>query len=175
MKHLSSFFWASMIPTPWVMGLAKLGKVGDAPRAPGTWGSVLGILWYATVFTSVHGLAYLFLMASVLYFAAGICEEASIRLGRKDPGEVILDEFVPFCFIAVESYFAVVHPAILVLLGLGLFRLLDIWKPYPISRLDKIEGGWGILLDDVAAALITCFALHVLLATGWLERLLSGI
>ncbi len=178
MIKIGNFFWASLIPKHWVLGLATLGGVGRSKYAPGTLGSLLGILWWVTVFTSVHGISYLILMVLSLYFTAGICEEAAMRIGKKDPSEVILDEFVaiPLCFVSVEVYFEAVQPWIILLLGFGLFRLFDIWKPFPISRLDKIEGGWGILLDDVGAALISCVILHLLLGFGgveWITHFLS--
>jgi phosphatidylglycerophosphatase A len=83
-------------------------------------------------------------------------------MGRKDPGEVILDEFVamPLCFL---GWPALVHPLpawAIFLLGLGLFRLFDITKPLGISRLQDLPAGWGIVIDDTAAALAACAVMH---------------
>ena len=95
----------------------------------------------------------------------GVCGEAEIRLGRHDPGEVILDEFVamPLCFLGWPM---IIGPGLLPFLGLmlagfALFRLYDITKPLVIDSLQELPGGWGIVLDDTAAALATCATLHL--------------
>jgi phosphatidylglycerophosphatase A len=95
----------------------------------------------------------------------GICGEAEIRMGRRDPGEVILDEFVamPLCFLGWQM---IVGPGLLEFLGLliagfALFRFYDIKKPLVINSLQDLPGGWGIVIDDTAAALATCATLHL--------------
>jgi phosphatidylglycerophosphatase A len=97
--------------------------------------------------------------------AAGICGEAERRIGRQDPGEVILDEVVamPLCFLGWRMIVPAGFLASLALLiaGFGLFRFFDIRKPGFINRLQGIPGGWGIVLDDTAAALATCATLHL--------------
>jgi phosphatidylglycerophosphatase A len=88
---------------------------------------------------------------------------------------VILDEFVvmPICFLGLDSWILGGQAWLVLLLGFLLFRLFDISKPFFIGQLDKIDGGWGILLDDVAAALVTCVCLHGLFTLGMLERVIS--
>jgi phosphatidylglycerophosphatase A len=169
------FLWAAAIPSNWLFRLATLFGAGNARWAPGTVGSVLGLIWYVTVFTSAHGFLYVLLMAASLYFAAGICGEAASRMQQKDPKSVILDEFVaiPVCFMGLDQWVFGANAWLVLLLGFGLFRLFDITKPLFIGRLDKIEGGWGILLDDVAAAIVTCFLLHMFFTFGLLDLLMS--
>jgi phosphatidylglycerophosphatase A len=76
--------------------------------------------------------------------AAGIVARES---GREDPGFVVVDEVAGqwIALIGVRPDWA--HA----LLALALFRLFDIWKPWPVRRLEQLPGGWGIMLDDVAA------------------------
>ena len=91
--------------------------------------------------------------------------EASRRLGKKDPGEVNLDEFIvmPLVFLGWRSGHAATWPDWAALLaGFGLFRLYDILKPFGISRLQRWPNGWGIVADDFAAALAACGTLHLL-------------
>jgi phosphatidylglycerophosphatase A len=109
------------------------------------------------------------LAACAAWLAVGICGEAERRLGRTDPGEVILDEVVavPLCFLGWQG---LVHPIPLwgvCLAGFAVFRFFDISKPFIINRLQALPGGWGIVADDLAAALATCAVLH-LAEWGWL-------
>ena len=97
-----------------------------------------------------------------LYLAVAMCGEAEFRLGRRDPGEVILDEFaaMPLCFLG-WPVLARLWPAWAVFIaGFLLFRLFDIAKPLGIRKLQDLPGGWGIVVDDVAAALAVCAVLH---------------
>ena len=151
------------MPTAVVLNLARLGPVGAALPAPGTWGSLAGLLFFWVFFRNqgeiVNGIA----AACAAYFAVGICGEAEIRLGRHDPGEVILDEFVamPFCFIGWGWLAGSFPPWAVMLAGFALFRFYDIRKPMMINSIQELPGGWGIVADDVAAALATCATLHV--------------
>jgi phosphatidylglycerophosphatase A len=163
------FLWARMMPGHWVINLATLFGAGKVRWAPGTVGAAIGVLWYVTVFASSSGVFLLLFLLASLYFAAGICGEAALRLGKKDPGEVILDEAVvmPICFLGLDPWIHGGYAWAIIPLGFGLFRLFDITKPWLIRRLERMEGGWGILMDDVGAAAVTCVILHLLFSTGW--------
>ena len=91
------------------------------------------------------------------------CGEAEVRLGKKDPGEVILDEFVvmPLCFLGWPILVRAMPGWVALLAGFALFRLFDIWKPWKIRDLQKLPGGWGVVADDVGAALAACAVLHL--------------
>jgi phosphatidylglycerophosphatase A len=145
--------------------MATLGPVGTQMKAPGTWGSAAGLLFFAVCFQPLGIVESLVAVAALGYFAVGVCGEAEIRLGRHDPGEVILDEFVamPLCFLGWRM---IIGPGLLPFLGLlaagfALFRFYDIRKPLVINTLQELPGGWGIVLDDTAAALATCATLHL--------------
>lgn len=148
---------------PLMVGLATLGPIGRRLPAPGTWGSLAGVLYFTVFFQRLSVAENLVASAIGAVVAAFICGEAEVQLGRKDPGEVILDEFVaiPLCFL---GWPLLVHrwPVWAVLLGgFALFRFYDILKPLGIRRLQVIRGGWGVVIDDTAAALAACATLHV--------------
>jgi hypothetical protein len=92
--------WTRMIPPALVLNLGPLGPLGTQMPAPGTWGSAAGLLFFWLCFYQL-GIVNVIAAACAAYFAVGICGEAEIQLGKHDPGEVILDEFVamPLCFI----------------------------------------------------------------------------
>jgi phosphatidylglycerophosphatase A len=156
--------WTKGMSTPVVLNIARLGPIGARLPAPGTWGSLAGIFYFWLLFWG-QGAVLNFIGASIaVYFAVGICGEAEIRLGKRDPSEVILDEFVamPFCFLGWGWLTDGVNGWIVALLGFALFRFFDIKKPMMINSLQELPGGWGIVADDIAAALATCATLHVI-------------
>jgi phosphatidylglycerophosphatase A len=161
--------WPRFLPTHVVLALARLGPVGRRLPAPGTWGSVAGLLYFTVFFYPLGAVATVLLSTLTCYLAVALCGEAEFRLARKDPGEVILDEFVvmPLCFLGWRLLAAPPAgvgpwPAWAVFLtGFALFRLFDILKPFGIRRLQDLPGGWGVVADDVAAALASCAVMHV--------------
>lgn len=161
---LKDFYnWTPMLPTRLVNWLATLGPCGYWTKAPGTIGSAIGIIAYTLLFYGASPGAAGFWMFVLLYLSIGICGEAEIRMQKQDPSEVILDEFVaiPFCFIGMDAIMASTPVWIWMLLGFGLFRFFDILKPFGIRRLQKLPGGLGVVMDDIAAALATCVVLHL--------------
>lgn len=164
--------WTRRWPTPLVLALARLGPIGATLPAPGTWGSAVGIIWAWGAFwwPGLTGGCAAALMLASGYAAVAFCGEAELRLGKSDPGEVILDEFVamPVCFLGASRLLAVAPAWGVLLAGFLLFRFFDIAKPLGIRRLQALPGGWGVVIDDTAAALATCATLHL---GGWLWSL----
>ncbi len=123
--------------------------VGKIPVAPGTFGTVAGIplcLLVAAIEPQTAALAILvFLVLAV--WAAG---RGAKVLGARDPGSIIVDEMAG---MLVTLWGIPINGAVLIA-GFILFRLLDILKPYPIRRLEKLPGGIGIVADDVAAGIV---------------------
>lgn len=161
--------WPRLLPTAWVVNLAMLGPVGRVRRGPGTAGSFAGLLYFTVLFAWLPAWAVVLASLPALYFAVAICGEAEFRLGQRDPGGVVLDEFVvmPLCFLgwqALPGAWTDGGGWIIFLAGFALFRVFDIAKPLGISRLQNLPGGWGVVADDLAAALATCATLH---AAGW--------
>jgi phosphatidylglycerophosphatase A len=150
------------------LGIATCG-VGYIPVAPGTWGSGVGVIVYlflqelsARTFISAqaHGwdvpplesFRTSFILVFLIFLTiVGIKSSSRIEplLGRKDPGIVVIDEVVgqliTFLFIPFNSGFWTI------MVGFLVFRVFDIWKPYPIRRLEALESGLGIMADDVLA------------------------
>ena len=128
---------------------------GLAPFAPGTFGSIPGMLLFWV--TMGFGL-YVQLAVAVVLCVAGvwICGESARRLGIHDHGGIVWDEIAGMyltLFVAPFSVFGWV-------LAFGLFRLTDIVKPWPIRDLDhRLKGGVGIMLDDLVAALYAALML----------------
>lgn len=155
--------WPQEWSTRLVVACATLGPLGRRLPAPGTWGSLAGLLYFTVLFQG-HGVFATLLWSAIgAYVAVGICGEAEKRLGKTDPGEVVLDEFVamPLCFLGWQ-WTAQLWPKWAVLLGgFALFRLFDILKPFGIRRLQALPRGWGVVADDVAAALVACATLHI--------------
>lgn len=163
-----NFFWTDFLSTPFVVNLATLGPIGRIPKAPGTWGSVAGIGLYAAVFHRAGFLGFIILALLLAYLAIGICDSAEKRLQMRDPGMIVLDEFVavPLVFFGMGGYNGLLeqHGGWPVLLaGFALFRLFDILKPFGISRLQNLPGGIGCVVDDLAAGLASCVCLHLIL------------
>ncbi|WP_309381258.1 phosphatidylglycerophosphatase A family protein [Cerasicoccus frondis] len=158
--------WTALLPSPVINNVATLGKLGYLGKAPGTNGSVAGVLLYTVVFFPLHPFFYLLMLALWIYLSIAFCGEAENRLFKRDPGEVILDEVValPVCFLGLKgAIIAFGGWAWLILLaGFGLFRLFDIVKPFGIKKLQSLPGGLGVVVDDLAAGLATCVCLHVL-------------
>ncbi|MGD2117283.1 MAG: phosphatidylglycerophosphatase A [Chromatiales bacterium] len=132
---------------------------GLAPKAPGTLGTLAAVPLYW--FLSPADL-YWYLLVCVLVFAIGvpICGRASSDLGVHDHSGIVWDEiagyFVTMIAIPQSLFWATV--------GFMLFRLFDIWKPWPISWLDRrVSGGFGIMVDDLLAGLMACGLMHLLL------------
>ncbi len=155
--------WIKFLPPSWVVGVATLGPVGLWGRAPGTSGSIAGIIFYTLFFYSLGYVSYFIWAALFIYLGVVFCGEAEVLMQKHDPGEIILDEFVaiPLCFIGVRPIMDNYPVWIVILLGFVLFRFFDVVKPLGIKRLQKFEGGVGVVADDVAAALATCVSIHV--------------
>lgn len=128
---------------------------GLLPRAPGTWASAATALaWWLL---PTPGLAvHLLLVAVLLLAGVWFCGESERRLGRKDHPGIVLDEVVGM----LATLLVVPDTPGWILVALIAFRIMDIRKPWPIRELDhRLPGGWGIMLDDVLAAVYAALAL----------------
>jgi phosphatidylglycerophosphatase A len=142
--------------TRWAWTLATFFGAGYLKPGPGTYGSVAAVLlWYAAThaFSPTRTtIAIATTIAAILITAIGI--PASTITAREalteDPGFVVIDEVAGQLFALILTRPDWQHA----LVSLVLFRLFDIWKPYPIRRLEALPAGTGIMLDDVAAGLL---------------------
>ncbi len=131
--------------------------LGLAPKAPGTFGTLLGIA--IVYFTAPTGPVKFAIITAVLFFVGiGVCQVTASALERRDPRAIVWDEAVGYC---VAMLFVPVS-AVTLILGFLLFRFFDIWKPWPISAVDRhVHGGFGIMLDDAIAGIFTCVLLQL--------------
>jgi len=140
------------------MLLATAGYVGFVPIAPGTAGSAAGLLLYAVIRSAHNPTAEIAAIAATLVigiWAAGVVE---LRLG-KDPAPVVIDEV-----LGMLITLALVNAGIVgALAGFLLFRLFDVWKPFPAGRLEHLHGGSGIMLDDAVAGIYANLVLRLLI------------
>jgi phosphatidylglycerophosphatase A len=103
----------------------------------------VGLVWVAAPSTGWL-VAVAALVIAVGVWAAGV-EEA--RVGRHDPTSVVIDEVAGMLVALIAAPPGLVWLGVLFLL----FRVFDVWKPYPIDRLQDLPGGWGIVADDLLA------------------------
>jgi phosphatidylglycerophosphatase A len=131
---------------------------GLARFAPGTFGTLVAIPFYLILSQMPHWL-YAGCVLGAFAFGVWLCQSVSDDLGVHDHGGIVWDEFVGYWI----TMFLVPVSWGWVLAGFALFRLLDIWKPWPIRWIDRhVQGGLGIMLDDVIAGAAACIALHAI-------------
>ncbi|MDE1162759.1 MAG: phosphatidylglycerophosphatase A [Acidobacteriaceae bacterium] len=159
--------------TPWAWTIGTFFGVGNLKPGPGTYGSVAAmLLWMlaghflvvsnehtvsvgsTTVVLHTHFVlfALLTVLAMIAVTLIGIPASTIVarEAGREDPGFVVIDEVAGQFFALVALAPSWKHA----FLGLALFRLFDIWKPWPIRRFEDLPEGTGIMLDDVVAGAI---------------------
>ena len=133
---------------------------GLSPIAPGTAGSLAAIPFYLLLLHRLPVWQYLVLMLAVFALGIWASERTSRDLGQHDYGGIVWDEFVGQWLVLLAcplEWWAITA-------GFILFRLFDIWKPPPIGWLDaRVKGGFGIMIDDVLAALYAWLALQGLI------------
>ncbi len=142
--------------------IVTFGGSGLSPVAPGTTGSLAAVVvlyaialrnppfwaWQAILIVGL-------LAASALMVALGRWIE--VYFGRKDPQPVVLDEVAGICLTALLLPLRGTHGIVTLLAVLAAFRLFDVTKPPPARQLERLPAGWGILCDDLAAAVYANF------------------
>ena len=138
------------------LALATAAGIGYTPVAPGTAGSLPGLLLYWGL-VRLWGYPAALIAVPVLLLLGIWCATAAERhFGRNDPGPVVIDEVLGQLVTLLFLPPTLMHLA----LGFFVFRVLDVFKPYPANRLEKLPGGSGIMLDDLAAGIYGNLLLH---------------
>ncbi|MFW2421379.1 MAG: phosphatidylglycerophosphatase A [Porticoccaceae bacterium] len=160
---------AQLLRSPLLLLAFGFGS-GLAPRAPGTVGSLAALLlWPLLLMLPTTQMWLLLALGSVAGIA--ICGVAAKQLGVHDHGGIVWDEFIGLWLVL--ALLPATLPA--ALLGFVLFRVFDIAKPWPISWCDKrIDGGFGIMLDDIIAGLFAALVGQGLLIGLDLYKQTSG-
>jgi phosphatidylglycerophosphatase A len=151
------------LSTKFVLNVATLGALGRSRFIPGTLGSLAGIVWYTAGFRYVALLPFMIGFCASVFIGTLFCDEAEYRLQKKDPSCIILDEFLamPLCYWGTERFVGQIATWKILIYGFLLFRFFDIVKPFGIRSLERLSGGTGIMIDDIAAAFATCLFLHI--------------
>ncbi|HSH73985.1 MAG TPA: phosphatidylglycerophosphatase A [Methylophilaceae bacterium] len=134
---------------------------GLSPKAPGTLGTLVGLPLFALLLLTPEPAHYITI---ALLFLIGIplCTKAGNNLGVSDHGSIVWDEIV--AMMLVLEFTPLTWPWWLA--AFALFRLFDIWKPFPIRQCDaQLKGGFGVMFDDLLAAI---YAIACLKALQWL-------
>lgn len=129
--------------------VCTLGPVGHLPGAPGTWGSLVAVIFSPWLFLLLS-IPLRLLVVTVIFILGGMAASRVERLtGVKDPGMVVVDELAGQWLVLLP--FATLHP---IHLGLAfvLFRFFDIVKPWPVRLSEHwLPGGYGVMIDDILA------------------------
>lgn len=164
-----------------ILWLAQGFGVGRIPVAPGTFGSLLGVLWFALLIASGNLWIYVAGTVAGLGLSVWLCGAAERILRQTDPGSVVLDEIaaMPVCFAGWLGFVIWHHGTMAVLddffgrrrwlISMGvfaLFRFFDVAKPWPVKQSQSLSGGWGVTIDDFLAAL---YVNVVVLLVAWLK------
>ena len=142
----------------WVVFIATGAYIGYIPKAPGTFGSIWGVL-LAFWISRLPGLTAAICLAGLFFLAIWASGYTQKIIARKDPGCIVIDEVVG----VVVGFIGLPFNLYTVIAGFVLFRIFDIFKPFPVNWIDKhVSGGLGVVLDDVAAGMYA----HLMLRAG---------
>ena len=160
--HKAAPLWATLVATFFGTGRLKPG--------PGTWGSLATVLVWALASSRIpvanRTWATIVAAAAVTLIGIPAATQVARVSGLKDPQFVVIDEVAG----QLVTLIAVPLAWKTFLAGLILFRVFDIWKPFPIRRLERLPDGTGIVVDDLGAGLYALAVMHLLLHFGLLIR-----
>lgn len=138
---------------------------------PGTFGTLWGIP-LAWLMAQAGSVLYLVLAIASIFFASAIAEMHERFTQVHDPGEIVIDEVVGY--VVAFTWLPLTWQSLVA--AFVAFRIFDIWKPGPIRRIDqRVKGGLGTVLDDVAAGLAANIVLQLIASqTTWLGEVING-
>ncbi len=136
---------------------------GYTPKGSGTVASLIGIIFFVlfSKYIVVYYLLLLFIIVGGIYFSSW----GEIYFNEKDSGKIVIDEIAGM-MISLAGFTFYKFEAVnifLIVTAFILFRLFDIFKPFPINNVQKLKGGWGIMLDDIIAGIFSNILLHLIL------------
>ena len=139
--------------------ITTLFGAGYIKYAPGTIGSILTVLIWLLIYTAFGQIYFLGLLVILTFSSYYLIKEYLSVFNKKDPKEIIIDEFIgisiPLLFVSSsQSYFEI-------LLVFVSFRIFDIFKIYPVDKAEMLDGPIGIILDDVIAGIYTLIILLI--------------
>lgn len=168
-------------PVSLVVWIAQIFGLGTIKWAPGTIAVLPGLIFTLLLIELGSFTLYLIVATITLLIAIPIAHFAESEIGYRDPPSIIIDEVValPFCFVWWLWYTTDGNPSqwislswlmesnhiTMLLIHIILFRIFDIWKPWPVKQAQALWGGFGIIIDDMVAALlvnVSCFLFTLL-------------
>ena len=142
-------------PAGWIA--TALGA-GLSPKAPGTAGSLVALLPWWFLLRGLSPGVYLAVLVAGFLLGVWACDVSDRRLGMHDQGALVWDEVIGMWITLVAAPLQWWW----MIIGFALFRLFDIWKPWPVSWADRrVHGGLGVMLDDVAAGVYALIVLQL--------------
>lgn len=135
--------------------ISTIFGIGYLPLMPGTYASLLGVICY--VIFKNH---FLFILLALIFTVAGFLSAKYARsiFKKDDPSQVVIDELSGI----MVAYLFVPYSLKAAALGFIIFRIIDILKLPPLNRLEKVKGGAGIMLDDIAGGIMTNMLLQII-------------
>jgi phosphatidylglycerophosphatase A len=145
-----------------ILLLATGFGVGYFPLAPGTAGTLVGIPIYYFL-SDIPSPLYEITLMGFFFLSVWISENAEAFFGKKDDPRIVIDEVMGFLITMLW----LPKTILFIILGFFLFRFFDIVKPFPIRHLERqLKGGFGVVLDDVMAAIYANIILHLISPWG---------
>nr|WP_086939017.1 phosphatidylglycerophosphatase A [Thaumasiovibrio occultus] len=146
------------LSNPWHLLAVGFGS-GLSPIVPGTMGTLAAVPFYLLL-SQLPLWAYLAIVVAAGVIGITICDRTAEDMGVHDHGSIVWDEFVGF-WLGMAFVPAVTWQWVLV--GFVLFRFFDMVKPWPIGMIDRrVKGGFGIMIDDIVAGLMTLLSLWLI-------------
>ena len=142
------------VAAEWIGTVFYIGKL---PLAPGTWASIFAVLCWYFLFQSVNHFV-LPAISIFLFLIGGIASDTIVKHSKEhDPSRIVIDEWVGQ-WVALSMMPINIRTGVVAFVA---FRIFDIIKPGPVSKMEKIPGGWGIMADDVMAGIMAYFVVLI--------------
>ena len=138
--------------------ISSVGYVGRVPLAPGTVGSFAAFCAWYIISPKIKTPYFIFFTLIIFFIGVYVSKIIEKELAVHDPGEIVIDEWVgqwiALWFIELSLFWG--------LITFCVFRIFDIWKPWPVNKMDLISNGWGVMLDDVVASIYTILFIQII-------------
>ena len=132
--------------------------IGKLPAAPGTWGSLAALISWYFLKPFISDPLFLLITGGIFFLGVAVSDILISAWERNDPKEIVIDEWVGMWI----GLYLVPHEYKWGLLAFLVFRILDIFKPGPIQKMDEMHDAIGVMMDDVVAGIITCLLIQSL-------------
>ena len=132
--------------------------IGKLPLAPGTFGSLAALICWFFIKPFLSDPLFLLINGGIFFLGISCSEIIVSTTNVKDPQFIVIDEWVGMWI----GLYLVEHNILWGLAAFFCFRVFDIFKPGPIGEMDKMDGGIGVMMDDVVAGILTCLLMQSL-------------